>query len=103
MGEYDKLLGRREALEDLNSSASGRPERAGQLICEFDGNATLDDRGSQRRGLAPGIARGLGWRRERFAIGLRDILSRDSASWTAATASHLHLAIEIGRNDTRAH
>src|ERR1700731_4522402 len=58
MGEYDKLLGRREALEDLNSSASGRPERAGQFICEFDGNATLDDRGAQRRGLAPGSPEG---------------------------------------------
>jgi hypothetical protein len=34
--------------------------------------------------------------RQRVAIGLRDVLSRDSASWTAATASDLHLAIEIG-------
>jgi hypothetical protein len=82
MGEHDKLLGWREDIANLNASASGRPERAGQVIGEFDGDAMFDDRRAQRCGLAAGIAGCLGRLREWFALGLRDILSRDSATWS---------------------
>jgi hypothetical protein len=34
--------------------------------------------------------------RQRVAIGLRNVLSRDSATWTAATASHLHWPSKLG-------
>jgi hypothetical protein len=79
MGENDQFFGRRETGEDLDTTASGCPKRAAQVISGFDGDAALEDRRAQHRGLAAGIARRLRCLGKRFAISLREVLSRDSA------------------------
>ena len=82
VGENEKLFGCRKTVQDLNAPASGGPTRAFQVIRRFDSNAACDDRCAQRCGLATGIAGGLGDFGERLAIGLRKVLSRDSATWS---------------------
>ena len=77
--EDDELLGRRETVENPDATACGCPERATQIIGGFDGDAAFDDRRAQRRRLAAGIARRFRVVGERLAIGLREVLSRDSA------------------------
>jgi hypothetical protein len=44
VGENDKLLGRGETVEYLDTTASGSPQRAVQVIGGFDGNAVFEDR-----------------------------------------------------------
>ena len=44
MGENDKFFSRRETVENLDTTASGCPKRAAQVISGFDGDAAFEDR-----------------------------------------------------------
>ena len=55
MGENDQFFGRRETGEDLDTTASGCPKRAAQVIRGFDGDTAIENRRAQHRGLAAGI------------------------------------------------
>jgi hypothetical protein len=44
MGENDKFFSRRETVEYLDTTASGCPKRAAQVIGGFDGDAAFEDR-----------------------------------------------------------
>lgn len=79
MGKHEKLFGPRKAVQYLNAPARGRPSGTVQVIRRFDGDATSDDGSAQNRGPTAGITGGLSDFGERLAIGLREILSRDSA------------------------
>ena len=82
MDEDDELLGGREPVEDLNSTARGRPERAAQIVDRFDGDSTIRDRHTQGHDRGARIAARLSDIRKRLALGLRDIVSPDFATWS---------------------
>jgi hypothetical protein len=69
--------------EDLNASAAGRAQSAVEIIDGLDRDAALQDRGFQRGGLGAGIAGRFARLGQRLTVGLLDVLSRDSATWTA--------------------
>jgi hypothetical protein len=79
VGENDERLCGRETIQDLNAFSGRRPECAPKIIGRLDRDATLKNRRSQSVRLGAGVAGRLSRLGERFAIGLRLVLSRDSA------------------------
>ena len=80
VGENDERLCGRETVQDLDAFAGRRPECASKIIRRLDRDVTLKNRCSQSVRLGARVAGRLSRLGERFAIGLRLVLSRDSAS-----------------------
>ena len=78
--EDHELLRRRKAVENLDATAHGRSQRTAQIVSGFERDTAFDDGCAQRRSPATGIAGRLGRLGKGFAISLREVLSRDSAS-----------------------
>jgi hypothetical protein len=78
--ENDEFLGRRKPSDDLDAPASGNAERSAEIIDVCQHDSVTRDRLAEISGAASRISNGRssGW--QRFAICLRDILSRDSAT-----------------------
>lgn len=78
-----ELRGGRETVQDSNASAARRAQSAAKVVDGFERNAVAEDRVPERSRLGAGIPTGLAGLRERLAVGLVDVLSRDSAAWRA--------------------
>jgi hypothetical protein len=78
--EHRELGRRLQAVHDLNTSAAGDSQRAAKLIDIFDRDALKNDRRSETGRSGAGVTGGFGGLRQRLAVGLLDILSRDLAS-----------------------
>lgn len=83
MGNGDELRRGCESLKNLDPTAARSTERAAEGRRGFDRDAALHDSVAQVAKGCTGIPCALGKFGKRLAIGLRDILSRDSAtrSW----------------------
>jgi hypothetical protein len=79
---HQRREGRRrgETLEQTDAAAARGPQCAVEIVDPFDDDAPFDDGVREGPCLGARIARGFARRRQRVAIGLLDILSRDSAS-----------------------
>lgn len=70
----------RQTVQDSNAAATGRPQRPAEVVDRIERDAVFDNRRLERGGPDTGIAGSFIRLRERLAIRLRDILSRDSAT-----------------------
>lgn len=80
VNQHAEFCRRRETVQDLNPPAGRRPVRVVQIIDVLDRDALRRDRGLESACLGPRIAGRLPSLRQRLAVRLFDVLSRDSAT-----------------------
>jgi hypothetical protein len=96
MDESDKLRRGCESCKNVDATAARRAERSAKVRREFDRDAARNDCVAQAIKRLTGIPGALAKFRERLAVGLRDILSRDFATWTAGHTVSRGLDYRIG-------